>query len=375
MAKDLTATLVAKGRAANTAVQGDTIEVKFSDPPDEATDVEIVIRQQTPDQHVVTFTGSIKGGKWVGKMAMGHVKVSPNASRPDDMPATFTVGSSKITSFMNDPTAFVFSHKLSVSVTGKIAGANSGFNGKSLLHLFYKRVMIVPSGAAKDPALTVIPKWAAQWRDKQKEVRSIVTIATIQPALHALSPKDYNPLIAAITAAAKAAPHGIVALCVGHGDGGGGGNSAWCDLAAEDGKISETEYSRGLDIDEVEMLEGDPPPPENGVKVTPGDRTKVKLNALDRMADVFAKTPIRTLLLHTCSAGANAAFIQRIANRTRVFVRAHTQQIEYTGNVKGSIQASYVGVTPGPSAKDEWPIASVTSEFVPSATPAPKHAL
>src|SRR5262249_37470492 len=98
-----------------------------------------------------------------------------------------------------------------------------------------------------------------------------------------------------------------------------------------------------------------------------------KLNALDRMADVFAATPIRKLLLHTCRAGDSTLFMSRMADRLRVMVQAHTQEIEYTGRTQGSIQASYAGVTPvNPVALHEWPVSSVSREYAPSQTPPPR---
>lgn len=61
--------------------------------------------------------------------------------------------------------------------------------------------------------------------------------------------------------------------------------------------------------------------------------------------------------------------MQRFANRVRVFLRAHTQQLEYTGNKPNTVVAAYEGDTPGPNAKTEWPVAHVTDEFAPQKAP------
>jgi hypothetical protein len=287
------------------------------------------------------------------------------------MTVVFEVNGAKFAAMMLDPKAFVTAHKLRVEVTGIVGGKKQTFKGKSLLHVFYKTAMIVPSGHAKDPALVVLPKWAQQWKAHESSVRTIVSLPSIPAVTGKITPASYNPLIAAVTKAAKAAPHGIVALAVGHGDAGNPNQTnPWCDLVAEDGKIDDETYDRGLFIDDLELKDGEPEP--GPIKTTPGGRTMVKLDALDRMADVFAKHPIRALLLHTCSAGAAPKFIQRSCNRVRVFVRAHTQQIEYTGNTAGSIEASYAGEAAGPNAKHEWPVAHVTREFAPT-TPPPER--
>jgi hypothetical protein len=99
---------------------------------------------------------------------------------------------------------------------------------------------------------------------------------------------------------------------------------------------------------------------------------------MDRMADTLTpaagKPPIRKFLLHTCNAGNSAAFMQKIANRLRVRVQAHTNFIVYTGNVKGSIQAHYDGETPAdPVSKEDWPTGQVGKEYYPSPKPPPRY--
>jgi hypothetical protein len=91
-----------------------------------------------------------------------------------------------------------------------------------------------------------------------------------------------------------------------------------------------------------------------------------------------AKTPIRKVLLHTCSAGKSKLFIDGMAARLRVRVQAHNDEMVYTGATLGSILAHYSltppSAEPGLSqAKVEWPSSRVGAESSPSAQPPPKH--
>jgi hypothetical protein len=381
MASPLAASLVATNSSVNMAFTGDTVGFKFSQPPPDASDVSIDILQISPPgqphQVLATFEGSIKNGSYVPGRAV-------QLQQPrQDMRLKLTDGTNTVEVHMVDPVSFTLSNQLRVTVRGTIAGAIEFFDGRSPLHVWYRQAMIVSTARfVRDPDLNALEPWAKQWRDFQKDSRTLVPLAPIRPPppQAAITPRDYDPLVAAFTSAAQASQGGIIALTVGHGDGGqsAGFTTPWCDLVGEDARDTEPDgshsYPHRLLIFEPELNEGRGAT-SGGITTTPGPQTIVKMNALDRIADAITppagstRQPIRKVILHTCNAGNSVNFIQMIADRLRVPVQAHTDFIAYT-LVPKAIRAHYDSQQPQvPRDLHEWPVELLAVERRPGPPP------
>jgi hypothetical protein len=373
----------------NRAVPGDTITFAFSRLPPEVDDVEVDIQQGqfkessgdvTPGALLATFKGRVRNGKYVPGTAEAFRRRSV-----EDMLIKVTDGSKTVEIGVLDPISAVIRNELQILVRGKVNGKLEFFQGKAAMFVYYPLAMIVPTLAgSRDPALDVLANWATQWRDADPTVRHIHRVPPLRPPANP-NPRHYDTLIAALREAAKSAPGGIVALAIGHGDGGvGAGLSvAWCDLMPEDVEPIEnpdgsTSYPHTLLGNKTSLLFG------HIRGNTPGPEDRLVLNAIDRIGDALAgaRIPIRKLLLHTCNVGNDKTvpgdrpgdpevpgFTQLFANRARVPVQAHTDFIEYEGNQVGSIQARYESVSA--RSRTEWPLSLVSDESVPG--PAPKR--
>jgi hypothetical protein len=388
MASPLAARLRSKDTKKNRTVPGDTILFEFSALPPEANDVSIDIQQgqfkedngdMTPGAVLATFKGQVRNAKYVPGTATAFRR-----RRVEDMLIKVTDGKSTIEIGLLDPSATVIRNELQITVRGTVAGKTEFFRGKAALFVHYPLAMIVPTLSGKrDPALDMIANWAKQWKKAEPSVRHIHSVEPLAPPRNP-RPLHYNPLIAALKAAAQSAPGGIVALAIGHGDGGvGAGLSvAWCDLMPEDIEPIEnpdgsTSYPHTLFANKTNLLFGHIP------GNSPGSDDRLILNAIDRIGDALreAPIPIRKLLLHTCNVGQDRTtpgerrgdpeipgFTQLCANRARVPVQAHTDFIEYEGNT-GAITARYESRSE--RSLTEWPLRLVSEESVPG--PAPKR--
>ena len=413
MAGSFVCTMVSTAKQINAARPSDTVRIHFSDPPDAATDVTIELIQADTSKVVTTFKGAFVGKVFKSSVIIGNTFVTNPSftknGRPSDdleqlvhMVVTFDVdGKSKCKVRMSDPPAgngggpTNLENKLKIRVSGTITGGGQQtFEGQSLLHIYYPQVMIVPSGrATTDEALNIIPKWAIQWQKHHKEMRTIVPLPIIIPPTlrkpaRDIVPADYDAIVAAVKKAMAAAPDGIIALAVGHGDGGfkemrrtADGvaevqGDPWCDLVSEDSHLEGDTFPHDLYINLPRLREG-AGETQGNARRAPGQATVVRLNGMDRMADALtaaADEPrLRKILLHTCNAGNSEEFMNAMADRLAVRIQAHRNFIKYTGNVAGSIQAHYEGEIPtNPEALQEWPLAQTSTEYYPSKTRPPR---
>jgi hypothetical protein len=381
MASPLACRLVSTGKQVNRAQPGDTITFQFVSPPNAATGLQIDIQQAefveggelTPGHVLARFKGSIQGGSYVPNSAtvLGQGKLK-------HVPITLSDGTNQLTVNLIDTGSAVIRNELQVTVLGRVAGATESFDGRAAMFVDYPLAMIVPTKTAKlDASLNFVADWSArQWQPHDPTLRHVHSVPTVRSPQRALNTTDYDPLIAAFSQAVPEAPGGIIALAIGHGDGGEGNQTnaaAWCDLMPEDEKLihlpdGTTVVPHSLFIDDSALADG-------STKGTfPGGGNLFKLDALDRIADELKKAaiPIRKLLLHTCKAGLSKVFIQRFADRVGVPVQAHTLGIEYEGFLnRGHINAHYEGKALRASGEFDWPLEAVADESVPG--PAPKR--
>lgn len=371
----------------NRSLPGGTITFAFSRPPRGADEVEIDILQghfQESTGNVVsasllaTFKGRIRNGRYIPGSAEAFRR-----KKVEDMRLMVTDGSTTLEIGLMDPSFVVIRNELQITVRGKIKGKTEFFQGKAALFVYYPLAMLVPTLAGRrDPALDTLAHWATQWQGADRTVRHVHRIAPLAPPSEP-SPRHYNPLISAFTEAAKSAPGGIVALAIGHGDGGQGAglDVAWCDLMPEDvepqlNPDGSSSYPHTLFANKTSLLFGHIP------GHSPAAADRLVLNALDRIGDALASasTPIRKLLLHTCNVGNDATgpgdrngdpdipgFTQLFADRVRVPVQAHTDTITYTGDRLGAIEAHYESSSQ--RSKTEWPLSLASDESLPGRAP------
>jgi hypothetical protein len=394
MANPLTASLISSGRALNTALPGDTVSFKFSNPPSSVSAVEIDIQQaqfqqgQTliPGSVLATFEGEIKNGQYVPRKATGR----PLPPRTH-MPLTLTDGTNNLKVGLVDNGIADLRNELQIAVAGTIGATRQTFRGNAALFVEYPLVMIVsalPPNPVRDPSLIVVPSWAAdQWQKKNPPLRTVVTVLANGrlPGPPPLASNEYDPLVAAFGSAVSAAPGGIIALATGHGDGGQSptgtpsqGGTPWCNLRPENiAKIVEPDgserFPHRLLLFVTELNDGIGLRGSDGIVHTPGANTIVKLQALDRIADVLktARLPIRKVLLHTCNVGNSQNFTQLLSDRLQSPVQAHLDFIDYTGAAgSGNILAHYDSDKPqSPRDLTEWPLSKASTESIPGKPP------
>ena len=383
MSNPLAATLLSTKTSENRALPGETIKIVFSRPPRSADDVEIDVQQAqyrdggdvVPGAVLARFRGQVRDGKYVPKSAeqLGQPRLK-------HMPLKVTDGANTIDIALLDTGNAVVRNELQVTVRGRVNGKVEFFVGKAALFVWYPLAMLVPTESAKqDKSLNIVSRWATkQWGAKGTRDRRVYTIPTIRPP-DPVKPSHYDPLVKAFARAVADVPGGIIALAVGHGDGGQGlgGGVPWCDLMPEDAKTVEDgveTFPHTLFVDKNKLFDGALP------GHLPGGRTKVTLNALDRIADELAKAkiPIRKVLLHTCNVGNDRTvpgnppipgFTQLIADRLRVPVQAHKDFIAYTGDKPGTIRAHYESDAPNDTGLKHWPLRRASEESLPQGAP------
>lgn len=356
----------------NIVIPGDRVTVEFSAPPQTASNVLIKVSEKvvfldgkTQDRPLGGFRGRIVGGRFEHEASLG----APFPALPDPETIDIALGGTQAPHRVLTPLQqphLVESHALRLAVTGDVQGRAERFEGDHLLQVEYPMAMVIPqTGAALDGSLDVVRRWAAQWSAHKPQFRKAFPVPIGTPGA-AITPADYDPLISALSSAATFAKAGVVALAVGHGDPGDpdGTTVAWCNLVPENQRVpvDGVPFRYRLDIDESVL--GD------GLGAFPGGATQVKLDAIDRIGDALVAGNTRRLLLHTCKAGASALFMQRLADRLRVAVFAHTAEIEYT--IATPVLAAYAKETPvRPAAEVQWPV----SKLGPLARPgnAPKR--
>lgn len=308
----------------------------FTKPPNTATDVEITIKEEILDINQKTivgkstkaFLGNIAGGKFVAtKLRMGH-KLSKHKN--NEFRLTGPEEQNTIRGFVPDPER-VASHILTLDVSHEVGGKRVQFNGTQQAHVHYPLAMVIPGGVATlDTTLNMIPKYAKHWKSKRPKYRHVepTTMFVTKTLKKKIEPSYYNDIIRALTAAANAATAGVVALSVGHGSGVTSSSSMpFFNLVPEDNKSAVTGMKTKLRIREDDLIHWDKPPKPGAIKHMASHNTRVRLDALDRLGDALQATPIRRLLLHTCTAGLAKDFIQMLANRLRVPVMAQTDYI------------------------------------------------
>ena len=207
--------------------------------------------------------------------------------------------------------------------------------------------MIIPDRADVDPIHVAVIAWSEQWQQHNPRFRQLfrVPLAAIRDNIQ---DSDYDDLVAACLAAGRFATAGVVALATGHGDDGDTGSDAWCNLVPES-RVPGTNPDKfvfKLDIDEPVL--------DNGLGIEPQGSIKTKLNGVDRMGTEM-QPRVRRFLLHTCSAGGNASFTQKLADRLQVPVFGHTRGVAFSSPPGAPVSYGYDPPT-NPQSEVNWPI-------------------
>ncbi|MCA9625308.1 MAG: hypothetical protein KC731_40075 [Myxococcales bacterium] len=355
----------------------------FASAPKTATDVVVLVEEvikdldgkvipprktkEVPDGPTKEFHGRIENGKFVASLlVMG--KLSDN--RNNEFRLTGPEGKNTIRAFIHDPER-VSSHVLTVTIRYKVDGKPETFVGTSPLHVRFPLAMVIPKGKATlDTALNMIPRYASHWQSEEPDFRHVEGVPIVVTRnIKRLEPRHFDGVVAGLRQAALNATAGVVALSVGHGGADGQAGTAFISLVPEDNRRSVTGLEAKCRVTQTDLVSFDEPPKPGSVKITPSHDTLVRLNALDRIADALANTPIRRLILHTCNAGNDGAFIQLLANRLRVPVQAQRDFIFFEP------QASYYekdGKATLPRDGKFWPIHRLGSLKIPKKTPPPR---
>lgn len=375
-----TAFFSSQGKAANLAEAGETVTIVFTDPPQSAENVAVSVMEASEgkeakgDRELVTFFGAFQGG--VFQLSTSKI-VSQGFTDPVRKPV-FTISFDGIANTVDLPVDKEENglFDLRLDVKGTIAGKDLNEKNVALLHVAFKRdVMIIPAADGNvDKAFSFIRTFAAQWRAQAPATRALLTMALDPKPLSApLVKADYGDFLRVMSEAARLAHGGSVILNIGHGDDGtksadGTINSvAWTNLVPEDRtKNSEDIFLYRLNINEVQLSDGLPPPPPLKSK-TPSH--PVKLNALSELGDrlnAISPKP-EELRFHTCNVGLNKDFCQMLADRIRIPIRAQKDFIVYNGFPgKPGMQTFYDTEEKSPrkeSEKTELPISKITGFF------------
>ncbi len=400
MSKNLALSLIGPWKSTNIATHLDTVKIEFTDPPDDADDVVITIRDLTHvdvdkgRRHVfatdfLIIKGHIRGGKFLYASHTAENPVDPDNSKLHEMQVTFEAPDqkTKIETRLPDYAPndhMVVSHRLKWLTEGRVGASIQSMEGRASFRAHYKCAMIVPTGNAptvaigeRDPSLPLLNKWATQWEKHLPDLRKKVVLRTVSFPPRALTDQDYAPLVKAFQEAADFAKHGVIALAVGHGDQGNTNPASpgdpWLDISAEDGVELDAERQisgifHQLFVDELELKEMREPTIK-GIKHTAGANTVIKRNALNAIRAILTKREVRLLLLHTCTLGANPAFVQLLSDRLQVRIRAHKAHVTYIGSTP--IAASYEDDPPLPQGDHEWPMSQLAFEVAPGEVPSP----
>ncbi|HEX9619036.1 MAG TPA: hypothetical protein VF989_02810 [Polyangiaceae bacterium] len=398
MPNPLTMTLVSSRQQRNLARPGETVTLEFQKPPKLVTELVVEVFQTglrvgavpQGDHLLATFRGEIKDNN----LNITGVELAPVA-RDLDMPLLINAPglSAPAQVVLTDSSRFIFRNELTVHARGRIAGRTETFIGRSVLAVDYPLFMIAPTPTATvDTSLNSVGRWAQQWAARDPSLRTLLTIAP-QPKATTVLDSNYDELV---TRCGSVAPFSIVALAVGHGDGGQGNadGQPWCDIVAEDEPPRPDSNNPGVELVDhlllvtlLHLRDG-----SDGV-ATPGTFTTRRLRALNRMGDAFQQVAaselakftraefsatrtggqsdkripaIRKLLLHTCNAGNSIAFLTRFSDRVRVPVQAHTDSIVYddAAATTDPLEAGYES-SGGSGSTTEWPTSKVADEAEP----------
>lgn len=395
MANQLTATLHSNGTYRNVALPGGIVSFAFSDSSTTATDVVVEVFQAqeeavgTPNvRRIAMFRGSVSQGGFQGTLAEGY----PINTAPSPTPLTpikISDGSNVVDTNINDWTNHQLFHLLRLKVSGKINGTTKTFESRADFRVEYPQVMIVPTPTARalpsgpgavrttvhELPLNIISAWSRHWQLHDPDYRIRLEVPTIQTR-RPIRTNHYQGLLSKIQEAVDRAPGGIIALAIGHSDGGDGGTDAWSSLVPEDvvemidADGSASFPDAALYIHQAGLTQG------YASGSTPGSDDKVRLDCLDRMADIFTKAnpPIRKLILHSCKAGMNRTFMRMMADRIKVPVQAHLETLIYQGRAnRGPIHSFYHNRhrpddehVVSESEEHEWPTSQLGDVFVPN---------
>jgi hypothetical protein len=335
---------ITSGTGSNIAVVGDKaewkVEFEFTNPPQSADKVVITIAERilNLDGNAKTyhadctklFEGFFKGSKFTCTLHRGGKDRSSHRNNEYRISISSPPHVNIMRATIDDP-ELVSSHTLTLKTTFKGAAKGDEFVGTQQVHVKFPLAMVIPKGTATlDTTLNMLRTYGGNWQKKQPQYRLAeqTTMIVTKNLKGKLQPSHYDDIVRALTKAANFATAGVVALTVGHG----GADASvegepFFNLVPEDNKRAVTKVDWLARITQGDLVSFDKPPKKGAVKISPDHNTRVRLDALDRIADALAGTPIRRLILHCCNAGNAPDFVQLVANRLRVPVVAHTDFI------------------------------------------------
>jgi hypothetical protein len=222
MANPLTMTLVSARQQRNLARPGETVTIAFDKPPQTVTELVVEVFQTglrsgavpEGDHLLATFRGEIKNQQ----LSITSVEFAPVA-RDLDMPLLIDAPglSTPAQVVLTDSTRFTFRNELTVHARGRVGVRSEFFIGRSVLAVDYPLFMIAPTPTAtNDTSLNAVGRWAQQWAARDPSLRTLLTLAP-QPRPASVLDVHYDDLV---TRCRNLDPFSIVALAVGHGDGG-----------------------------------------------------------------------------------------------------------------------------------------------------------
>lgn len=378
------------GKQVNIAENGDNVDVVFTNPADNAKDVEVsIIEVDDPDKPgsekngertIMVVPGDFRSKKFYPKDYRQPSITCHNANRLVQINILVGEGIQKSCKLPDDrPEGGRFD--LRIDIKDPADGLTR--KGTSLLHVYYKMdvMIIAASAAANDNLANVVRVWAKQWLDWAPATRGLVPMALDKKPLNSpIVAADLEPYIDAFQKAAVMANGGIIGVAVGHGDAGGELDPqsnkqtvAWTNLVPEDRKNPDARgfYHWRLDMDEVQIGWGLP----QTVQATLPDNVVPKLHAMTALGDFFtALTPaVEEVRLLTCKVGSNTDFLQNMSDRLRVPMRAYTDSLDLIGS--RAVPPVYCFAAQDPSPKmsiahtREWPTFALSRIVKPGTLP------
>jgi hypothetical protein len=354
----LDASFQSSGRAVNLVEPGDLVDIVFTTPPQQASNVNVELWEAAgpgdtvqSDRLIATFRGQINSGKF--KLdGPSNDPLDPDPNKPNPVIANFSRSSAPPVfrvRFKDDPTESKIplpdteeengSYEMKLKASGSVGGSNVAFAGTAILNLrVWQDVMIVPDTDAATPAQRRSPEFvnifadsaafAKQWR-KFAGARRQILPTTIDGTL-----ADFERTV---TAAAAKAHKGDIILFTGHGGAGGFrglSNSVFDTTPASVHGVSSHPNAITSDVLNLPNL-ATRGPAGNWIandKISTDAQAKVNALAprwemLSRLGAVLKQNAVARFIVLACNMGKDASFGFSLAKLLQTTVGGYTSLI------------------------------------------------